>query len=62
MGTASMNRLLFHFILLSSPLLTGCAGTIISTVTDVVIETAKIPFKVTGAVIDVATGDDEEDD
>ena len=56
-----MNRILFYMILLSSLLLTACAGAIISTAADVVIETAKIPFKVTGAVIDVATGDDEDD-
>ncbi len=57
----SMNRLLFCIILLASLLLSACAGTIISTAADVVIETAKVPFKVTGAVIDVATGDDEDD-
>lgn len=57
-----MNRLLLTITLLSSLLLTACAGTIIGATTDVVIETAKIPFKVTGAVIDVVTGDDEDDD
>jgi len=38
--------------------LNGCAGMIVGTAADVVIETAKIPFKVGGAVIDVATDDD----
>jgi len=56
-----MNRSLFYIVLLSSLLLTACAGTIISAATDVVIETAKVPFKVTGAVIDVVSGDDEDD-
>ena len=41
--------------------LSGCAGMIVGTAADVAIETAKIPFKVTGAVVDVATGDDDED-
>ena len=57
-----MNRLLPYIILLSSLTLTACAGTIIGAATDVVIETAKVPFKVTGAVIDVVAGDDEDDD
>lgn len=37
--------------------LQACLGTIIGTTADVAIEVAKIPFKVGGAVIDVATGD-----
>jgi hypothetical protein len=45
-------------------LLQGCAamvvGTAVGVVTTVAVETVKVPFKVTGAVIDVAT--DEEDD
>ncbi len=47
------------FLLLS--LLQGCVGTILGAATDVVIETAKVPFKVGGAVIDLATDDDEDD-
>ena len=47
-------------------MLQGCAamvvGTAVGVVTTVAIETAKVPFKVTGAVIDVATEDDEEED
>ncbi|MEM7540626.1 MAG: NF038104 family lipoprotein [Pseudomonadota bacterium] len=39
--------------------LSGCASTVIGTATDVVIETAKVPFKVGGAVVDVAIGDDD---
>lgn len=42
-------------------MLQGCVGVILGAATDVVIETAKVPFKVGGAVIDLATDDDEED-
>lgn len=37
----------------------GCASTIIDTATDAAIAVAKVPFKVGGAVIDVATDDDD---
>ncbi len=37
--------------------LQACLGTIVGATADVAIEVAKIPFKVGGAVIDVATGD-----
>lgn len=43
-------------------LLQGCVGTILGAATDIIIETAKVPFKVGGAVIDLATDDDESDD
>ena len=46
-------------------LLQGCAamvaGAVVGTVATVAIEVAKVPFKVGGAVIDVAT-DDEDDE
>ncbi len=42
--------------------LSGCAGAIIGTAADAAIETAKIPFKVAGAVVDVATGEDDDED
>ncbi len=46
-------------------LLQGCTalvvGAVVGTVATVAIETAKVPFKVGGAVIDVVS-DDEEDD
>jgi len=44
-------------------LLTGCLGTVVGTAVDVTLEVAKVPFKVAGAVVDVATpdADDEED-
>jgi len=41
--------------------LQGCAGLLIGAATDVVIETAKVPFKIGGAVIDVVAGDDEDE-
>ena len=53
----------FRLILLAALLpLTGCVGTVIGATTDAVIEVAKVPFKVGGAVVDVATGDDEDED
>ena len=41
--------------------LSGCIGTIIGTTVDAAIEVAKVPFKVGGAVVDVVTGDDDND-
>ncbi|NNG11988.1 MAG: hypothetical protein HKM88_01935 [Halobacteria archaeon] len=47
-------------------MLQGCAamvvGTTVGVVTTVAVETAKVPFKVTGAVIDVVTDDDDENE
>jgi hypothetical protein len=40
-------------------LLSGC-GTVIGLATDTVIAVAKVPFKVAGAVVDVATGDADD--
>ena len=40
--------------------LTGCVGTIVGAAVDTTIEVAKIPFKVAGAVIDVATPDGDK--
>ena len=37
-------------------MLQGCLGKIVGTTADVAIEVVKIPFKVGGAVVDVATG------
>lgn len=39
----------------------GCIGTAIGQTTSAAIEVAKVPFKVGGAVIDVATGDDDDE-
>ena len=47
-------------------MLQGCAamvvGTTVGVVTTVAVEAAKVPFKVTGAVIDVVTDDDDEEE
>jgi len=43
-------------------LLTGCLGTVVGTAVDVTLEVAKVPFKVAGAAIDVATDDDNDKD
>ena len=47
-------------------LLQGCAamvaGAVVGTAATVAIEVAKVPFKVGGAVIDVVSDDDEEED
>ncbi len=42
--------------------LSGCIGTAVGVVVDTTIEVAKIPFKVGAAVVDVVSGDDDEDD
>lgn len=41
---------------------TGCVGMVVGTAADVAIEVAKVPFKVGGAVVDVASGDDEDEE
>lgn len=42
--------------------LSGCLGTVVGTAVDVTLEVAKVPFKVAGAVVDVATPDGDDDD
>ena len=54
-----MKKMVYLMVLL---LLQGCVSTILGAATDVVIEAAKVPFKVGGAVIDLATDDDESDE
>ena len=58
-----MKKLTVILVLL---ILQGCTamvvGTTVGVVTTVAVETVKVPFKVTGAVIDVATDDEDEDD
>ncbi len=44
-----------------SLILSGCIGTVIGVATDATIAVAKVPFKVGGAVVDVVTGDDEDE-
>ncbi len=56
------SRMKLALIAVLSLLASGCVGTIVGAATDVAIEVVKVPFKVTGAVIDVATGDDDEDE
>jgi len=59
-----MSRILT--LLLTSLLLQGCAamvvGAVVGTAATVVIETAKVPVKATGAVVDAVTDDDEDED
>ena len=58
-----MRTILLPVLLVPLALATsGCIGTIIEETTDAVIAVGKVPFKVGGAVIDVATGDDDEKD
>jgi hypothetical protein len=52
--------MLFSFFV--SILFSGCLGTIVGAAVDTTIEVAKVPFKVAGAVIDVATPDKDDDD
>ncbi|MGB0845522.1 MAG: NF038104 family lipoprotein [Thiolinea sp.] len=54
-----MNRILLITALALS--LQGCAGLIIGAATDATIAVAKVPFKVGAAVIDVVSGDDEDE-
>lgn len=56
-----MKTMTLLLALLLLPACTTLVGTAIGTTTTVVVEVAKVPFKVAGAAIDVAT-DDEEDD
>ena len=60
-GDAVLKTLTVVTVLL---MLQGCAamvvGTAVGVATTVAVETAKVPFKVTGAVIDVATDDDDD--
>lgn len=55
------STLFFGLFLVSTLMLSGCVGTIVGTTVDVAIEAAKVPFKVGAAVVDVATGDDEDE-
>jgi ABC-type methionine transport system permease subunit len=47
-------------------MLQGCTtmivGTTVGAVTTLAVETAKVPFKVAGAAIDVVTDDEDEDE
>lgn len=56
-----MKNLRRIFLLTVCLTLQGCVGFIVGTAVDVAIEVVKVPFKVGGAVIDVATGGDDEE-
>jgi len=59
-GRAVLKKIIVVVVLLLQGCTTMVVGTTVGVVTAVAVETAKVPFKVTGAVIDVAT-DDEDD-
>lgn len=59
MQKSRFGRLIVSLFLLSS--LTACVGTVVGTAVDVTLEVAKVPFKVAGAVVDLATDDDKEE-
>ena len=42
--------------------LPGCTSMVVGTVTTVAVETAKVPFKVAGAAVDLATDDEDGED
>lgn len=48
-------------VLVICSLLSACIGTVVGVAVDTTIEVVKIPFKVAGAVIDVATPDKSSD-
>ena len=43
-------------------LLPGCASLVVGTVTTVAVETAKVPFRVAGAAVDLASDEDGHDE
>ncbi len=56
-------RLKLLSVVLLSLALTACLGAVVGTAVDVTLEVAKVPFKVAGAIVDVATPEqDDEDD
>ena len=55
-----MKKFLLLITLLFS--LSGCISTVVGTVADAAIEVVKVPFKVGGAIVDVVTGDDGEEE
>lgn len=57
-----MRRIRIGAVLLLCLALNGCLGTVVGTAVDVTLEVAKVPFKVAGAVADVAIPDDDEEE
>ncbi len=49
-------------VLVISGCVSGCVGTIVGAAVDTTIEVVKVPFKVAGAAIDVATPDKDDDE
>ncbi|MDQ6978771.1 MAG: NF038104 family lipoprotein [Mariprofundaceae bacterium] len=43
-------------------LCSACIGTVVGTAVDITTAVVKVPFKVAGAVVDVATSDDDQDE
>ena len=56
--TLFVRRILMVFTLVV--LTSGCVGMVVGQTTSAAVAVAKVPFKVGGAVVDVATGDDDE--
>lgn len=56
-----MGRMIVRLILTCAVMLslTACLGTVVGSAVDVTLEVAKVSFKVAGAIVDVANGDDE---
>lgn len=50
------------FVVVTAAALSGCLGAVVGTAADVTIEVAKVPFKVAGAAVDVASGGDGDKD
>lgn len=57
-----MRKLRMVPLVLAGFMLSGCLGTVVGTAVDVTLEVAKVPFKVAGAAIDVATPDDDDEE
>ena len=64
--TGKVTDLKMLLVVFSLLLLQGCAamvvGAVVGTATTLAVETAKVPFKVGAAVIDVVSDDEEADD
>jgi hypothetical protein len=61
-GNSNVGKFTKIFVLMSiCTVLTACLGTAVGIVVDTTIEVVKIPFKVGGAIIDVAIPDKDEE-